>query len=130
LLPEKKPVLRDGFVFIETAAVQPGVTFSENPGPLGLNAGPGFHTHSGKNHMTNIIDNKTNACYSENDADGAEAVDVILVAFPMGYLFHGTQFYRVLTSLPALFAEERAPSLFYNVADEFRYRTISKKKSG
>lgn len=42
---------------------------------LGLKKGQG-HTHSGKNYMKHIVHNKTNACYSKNNADGAEAVDV------------------------------------------------------
>lgn len=43
--------------------------------------------------MKNVIDDKTNACNSKYNADGAEAVYMIGVAFPMMLiLFHGTQF--------------------------------------
>lgn len=46
--------------------------------------------------MKNVIDNETNACNSKNNADGAEAVYVVGVAFPMMHiLFHGTQNLRV-----------------------------------
>jgi hypothetical protein len=65
-----------------------------NPGfdRLSLTTKPGFHTHSGKNDVKYIIENKTNACYCKNDADGAQAVDVIRVASPVVMIaFHGTQ---------------------------------------
>lgn len=72
--------------------------------------------------MTNIIDNKTNACNSENDADGAEAVDVILVAFPMGYLFHGTQFYRGF-DFTARVACRRADFLLCSITSQLDFVT-------
>lgn len=39
------------------------------------------HTHSGKNNVENVIDNKTNAYYSEKNADGAEAVHILCMTF-------------------------------------------------
>jgi hypothetical protein len=50
------------------------------------------HTHSGKNNVQNVIDNKTNAYYTKKDADGAEAVHIVNVSFSCFEFFHGTRY--------------------------------------